>query len=425
MDISGVKTWQRNESLFFNQGNKVKGEYEEMDLSNIRILHSGVDTIRQIVTGQINLSTLAIIDGHLNAGFKYSLVLGDYEYSIKKAGSSSGYQYILKNMHNGIVVLFKSFYKEADTCGSHLKIEYSPHFIEANDPQSIDQTTINIASVFLSEFDFEAISVHLAVDIKGFEIPKNLERRLKTKAKRSFAFTGIDAYNFDLNSVAVRYGQNESYTFGNAGALQFCMYDKTKEANKTDKLHYWESVWKTTPQIDNPFESEYEKGDHVVRLEARFHQKVIKEFCEGTQGFQARKFSDLSQHLTGLFRYFLANFRLHHNKNFIDPLWQLLFEDVKICAPMKPLFYQRSYKGQSSRSKRNVAFWMGNAMRLFARNDYRAEYIVKYFLESGLLSEFKDYFGMPPNSTTDDVSDYLRDYVDKKLKELHLNGAAI
>lgn len=425
MDISGVKTWQRDKNIFANRGNLKRGDLEQIDLSNIRILHAGVDTIRQIVSGQINLSTLALIEGHLSAGFKYSIVLGSYEFAITKAGSSSGYQYILKNMYYGITVLFKSFYAESDTHASHLKIEYSPHFIHHNDVVSIDQTTVDIASMFLAEFDFEAIAVHLAVDIKGFEIPKNLETRLKTKAKRSFAFTGIDSIDFDLNTVAVRYGQNESYTFGNAGSLQFCMYEKTKEANKTDKIHFWESIWKTCPGIDDPFEPEYEEGDKVVRLEARFHQKVIKEFCQGTKGFEAKNFSDLSMHLTGLFKYFLANFRLHHNKNFIDPLWQLLLEDVTICRPMQPMFYKRCYKRQSSKSKRNVAFWMGNAMRLFARNNYAQEYIVKYFLESGLISEFKDYFGMMPNSTVDDVSDYLRDYVSTKLEYLQLNGVSV
>lgn len=426
---SEIKTWNRsiiNPLVFFNGADPSrKKEYVEMDLSDFRVLHSGVDTFKQLFRGTLNSDLLSIVAGHYETNARWPLVLGDWEFMVSKSASASGFQWILKNLDKGVICLLKSFYAEADVVGTHFKIEYSPHFLLNRDAWEIDQTSVDLASIFMAEFLPSDIAVHIAVDFKGWELPDNLEKNLRTKAKRNFSFSGVDAFQVDFSSAALRYGANESYTFGSPSSLQFCLYDKSKEADKRDKLHFWISQWSRTPSVADPFISEFKQGDDVKRLEARFHHSVIKQFCRGTKGMEVTTFGQLVPHLTGLWRYFLNNFRLHYNKNFIHPVWQVLMDDVTILAPHNPLIYQRCYKGETGSSRRNVAFWLGNALRLFVRQNYTVDFICKYFLESGLHSDLKAYFSLPPNADTGDLYHALREFLDRRYKELFLAGVAV
>lgn len=425
---SEVKTWNRsviNPLIFSNGVSENRSAYVELDFSDFRVLHSGVDTFKQLFRGTLNTDLLSVIEGHFSLNARWPLVLGDWEFMVSKSSSASGFQWILKNLDVGVVCLLKSFYADADTEGTHFKIEYSPHFLLNRDPYEIDQTSIDLASVFMREFLPSDVAVHIAVDYKGWDIPDNLEKNLRTRAKRNFSFSGIDSFQLDFSSASLRYGSNESYTFGSPGSIQLCLYDKSKEADKRDKLHFWVSQWSRTPSVADPFLAEFKQGDEVKRLEARFHHSVIAQFCKGTKGMEVKTFSQLVPHLTGLWRYFLDNFRLHYNKNFIHPVWQVLMNDVSILAPYNPFIYQRCYKGESSSSRRNVAFWLGNALRLFVRQNYTVDFICKYFLDSGLHSDLKAYFCLPPNADTGDLYHALREFLDRRHKDLLLSGVAV
>ncbi len=417
-----IKTWDRKDNMFTNRGYSKRGDYEEFDLSMVRILHSGVDTFKQLFRGLIDDSALSIITAHYDSAVRYPIVFGDYQFIVSKAGSKSGFQWILKNYDLGVIIMLKSFYAEADTVGTHMKIEYSPHLLLSSSAYDIDKMSVDIASIFLSEFEFSDVAVHIAVDLKGWEAPEDLERNLRTRAKRNFTFAGISEIEFDLSAVAVKYGTKESYTFGGASSLQMCIYDKTKEMHKRDKAHFWGGIWSKTPGIPDPFEPEYQEGDQVTRIEARFHHSVIRQFCKGTKGFEVTNFSQLVPHLTGLYQYMLDNFRFHHSKNFIHPIWQLLMEDVEVLEPLRPLIYQRCYKGESSSSRRNVAFWLGNAMRLFSRQQFTVDTVVNYFMQSGLLSDLKAYCKIPPNSTDSELFMVLHELVRKRMEEHQING---
>lgn len=426
---SEIKTWNRsiiNPLIFFNGADpKRASEYVELDFSGFRVLHAGVDTFKQLFRGTINQDILGIVSGHYSLNVRWPLVLGDYEFMVSKSSSASGFQWILKNLNLGVICLLKSFHTEADVEGTHMKLEYSPHFLLNRDPGEIDAVSVELARMFMVEFLPSDVAVHIAVDFKGFDLADNFEKYLKTKAKRNFAFSGVDHFEMDFNAVALRYGSNESYTFGSPGSLQMCLYDKSKEANKRDKLSFWVAHWSRTPSVEDPFLSEFRDGDQVKRLEGRFHHSVIQQFCRGTNGMEVKTFCQLVPHLTGLWRYFLDNFRLHYNKNFIHPIWQILLTDVQILAPYNPLLYKRCYKGESGSSRRNVAFWLGNALRLFVRQNYNVDFIVKYFLESGLLSDLKSYFCLPPNADSGDLYHALREFLDRRYKELLLSGAAV
>jgi len=425
---SEVKTWNRsidNPLKFFNGADPQRPEFIECDYSGFSVLHSGVDTFKQLFRGVLNPDLLAIVEGHYSLDARWPLVIKDYEFMVSKSASASGFQWILKNLDLGVICLLKSFYAEADKEGTHFKIEYSPHFLLCRDPFEVDKTSIDLASIFMREFLFSDVSVHIAVDFKGFDIPDNLEKDLRTKAKRNFSYSGIQEFDVDFNGVALRYGSNESYTFGSPGSLQMCLYDKSKEADKRDKLAFWVSQWSQVPSVADPFLSEFKEGDRVKRLEARFHHSVIRQFCKGTKGMECTTFQQLVPHLTGLFRYFLDNFRLHFNKNFIHPIWQYLMTDLTIYGPANPFIYQRSYKSESGSSRRNVAFWLGNALRLFVRQNYTIEFVVKYFMESGLLSDLKSYFSLPPSADSGDLFHALREFLERRYKQLQLSGVAV
>lgn len=422
---SEVKFHERNGCVFSNKGNVARGEYFEMDLSGIRIIHSGVDTFKQLIRGFLNPDILNLIGLHYDSNVNYPIVFGDYQFKVSKAGSKSGFQWILRNNGMGIVVMLKSFYAQSDEEGTHCKIEYSPHFILNNSPAELDAVSAELASMFMNQFVFADVAVHLATDIKGWSAPDDLEKRMRTKAKRSYTFAGISEFDFDVSAVAVKYGQKESFTFGGAGSIQACIYDKTKEVQAKDKAQFWSEIWSKTPSVDDCFDSEYKEGDQVTRIEFRFHHSVIRQFCKGTKAMEVTNFSQLSSHLTGLYKYALDNFRLHRNKNYIDPLWQLLLDDVVFFDAAKPLIYKRSYKGESASSRRNVAFWMGNAMRLFARQGFTVDTVVNYFMQSGLFSDLKAYCKIPPNSTQSELFLVLHEFVRKRMDDHFLEGVHV
>lgn len=422
---SEVKTWERNDQVFSNKGNVKRGEYVEIDCSDFRVVHTGVDTFKQLFRGTCNVSVLSLIALHYENMPDVPICFGDYEFKVSKSSSMAGFQWLLKNMNQGIVVLFKSFYDELDVLGTHLKIEYSPNLLLASDPVEVDQISIDIANMFLVEYQFSDVAVHIACDFKGYDIPDNLEKNLRTRAKRNYSYSGLESVEFDLKQAVARYGTNESYTFGSPGSIQMCLYDKSKEADKRDKLSFWIQQWSKTPSVEDCFEPEYKQDDRIVRLEARFHHSVIRQFTRGTKAFEATNFAQLCHHLTGLFRYFLDNFRLHYNKNFIHPIWQILMEDIEILSPSRPLMYQRSYKSESGSSRRNVAFWIGNAMRLFVRQQFNVDFIVKYFLDSCLIKELREYLKLDPRVSMSELSMCLHEFVRQKHKSLTLDGVSV
>src|SRR5690554_6553254 len=100
--LSEIKTWNRsiiNPLVFFNGADPSrKKEYVELDLSDFRVLHSGVDTFKQLFRGSLNSDLLTIVAGHYETNKRLPLVLGDWEFMVSKSSSASGFQWILKNL---------------------------------------------------------------------------------------------------------------------------------------------------------------------------------------------------------------------------------------------------------------------------------------------------------------------------------------
>ncbi|MBB6523849.1 hypothetical protein [Pseudoteredinibacter isoporae] len=418
------KTWHRDNNTFMN-----KSGSESYDLSNVRVLHSGIDTIKQLYNCIPKRYIIDQLEDMKSARARPFINLGGIDWMVTRSSKSSGYQYILKNLDYGFVVLLKSFFAEVDESASHMKIEVTPQKLLVSDPQTLCEEMVKVGRLFAIQVVPEAVAVHIAVDLKGLEVPQDFEQKLTCKAKRQFKFNSISEAQWNLNDISAVYGNGQTFTFGSAASLQFCLYDKTEEANKSDKIGFWEKQWASTPSVEDCFVSEYQPGDKVKRLEMRFHHSVIRQFCNGSKGpdgerLEIRDLNDLIPHLTNLWRYAMNNFRYQHSTSYIHPVWQLLLEDISIYPPAIDWMYKREAKAPSVSSKRNVAFWLGNLVKLMARRGISVETTVQYIMNSGLNEELASYFGCHTFDGLTELYMYLTEFVEKRLLEHRINGVA-
>ena len=163
------------------------------DLSNLRFLHCGVDTIKQLYDCTPNPDVLNKLATHFETKSTDSIFLEEFAFKFSKAAKSSGYQYILKNSEIGVTVLFKGFFAEADVHGPHLKIEVSPQAIDRYGLNSLSNQLRIIASLFADTLIASGVSCHLALDMKGLELPADFESKLVTRAKRQVKYSGISS----------------------------------------------------------------------------------------------------------------------------------------------------------------------------------------------------------------------------------------
>lgn len=418
------KSWNRSGRVFYNSK-------DSFDLSGVRVLHTGVDTVKQLYNCLLRSDVLCFISDHYDMKPGTSISLGGVDWKITRSSKQSGYQWILKNLDVGFVVLLKSFYADENLNASHIKIEVTPQTIYSEyTPDNLTSVLNRVAALFATQIKPNGIAAHIAVDLKGFDVPQDFEQRLVAKAKRQYRVNNISNVQISLNETAAVYGNGQTYTFGSAGALQLCIYEKDQEVIKSDKLDFWEDVWGKVPSVNDSSLPEYQHGDSVRRIEARFHHSIIREFCHGSKNtktgelLEINTFSDLCEHLTALWRYTLNNFRLQHSSSYVDPLWQLLGEDVEIYPPVPNWDYKRGKKQPNSSSGRNVAFWLGNVLRLMARKRFRVDYVVNYILRSGLDDDLAAYFRVPRYGHYDVLRMCLREFVKDRLETHLLNGVA-
>lgn len=405
------------------------------DLSALRFLHTGVDTIRQLYTCNLKLEVLDKLAKHYSEKNTDLIEIGGVQWKFSNSGKKSGFQYILKNLDLGFVVLLKSFYFEADVRATHLKIEVTPQCIDELGLVVLTDRLREVGRLFADTLEASGLAVHLCVDMKGLELPEDFEHKLVTRSKRSFKVNGISAANFEVSEAAFVYGRGDTYLFGSASGLQMCLYDKSREAVKSDKLDFMEACWKRTPSVKDCFTPEYNDGrdtgeaDTVHRLEFRLHHTIIKEFENGNfnrtgQSVCIREPKDLQPHLQGLWDYCLNNFRLQHSTTYIHPIWQKLMLEVKWFGFHGQFIYARDQKKSAGvAGRRNVAMWLGNQLRLAARSGLTTGHVVQHLLASGLESDLADYFGCLVLGSND-LFYLLTEFVDKRLTDHRLNGAA-
>ena len=337
----------------------------------------------------------------------------------------------------GVIIFVKSRYATETTKHSHLKIELSPHFIHSRSVSNIQTYMDFLAARIMEIYEPSGCAVHLCVDIQGWQPSKDFADMLVTRSRRLVDHRGISEVEFDLSQVATIYGDSQSYLFGKANGLQFSLYRKDLQAKVIDKLDFWESVWNR--RTCENFKPIFDPGKPVWRFEFRFHHSVVKEFSESIQR-PMLSFDDLVLHLTALFRYALRNFRLNavsssasanasfYRGVYIDPVWQLLMQDVEILGPQLDFFYKRKRKKPGQGGLRNLFNSVGNLTSLYARHGFTAKQSVKCLMQSGIWEDYLAYYRNKYDDLRNLCDDVIKNRITKdievRLMERTLAGIA-
>ncbi len=354
--------------------------------SQWNVVHAGVDTVRQLYSGLLIPEVYQQIEKAYDDGFGLTVKLYGFEF-IVSSGGKSGYRYILKNQNIGLVLMVGSQYAEPQYNGHHLKIQTSPIFTLSRDLEDVQETLDDFAHAVLTQVIHTGVAVHICADVQGWIPPANLDSLLTTKARRVSRHTGPSQINYEFSEVSVVYGRAQSFTFGNAGSLQFNLYNKTQAAKDKQEMEIWLPVWTQNEQFDDT--------KPVFRFEVRFHQSQIQQFANGS-GFQADKLSDIKEHLTGLWHYSMNNFRLDDTKTYINPFWQWLRDDMKFYdCPKIDIDYKRMYKSpldQGRPSNLSIAICFGQLCSIYGRNGYSAQKAVVHLQNSGIWSNLCEMY---------------------------------
>ena len=340
------------------------------DLTKVRLLRCGVDTVRQLYRGLIRPEIMALFE---NPGSMVEFA-GQIWHS-GRVGKDSGYQYKLQNADLGIILLVKNFNSKLENIGPHLKIEVSPHAIDALSPERLQERMDYYAAAVLTHRELNQCAVHLALDLQGWKPPVDLVARMHCKARTHRDISGINEINWATKSSV--YGRGETSMFGSAGGVQLAIYNKTEQARATDKLDYWESVFKRRDSFDEGDPDNYDPEADVWRVELRYHHSIIQQFASGSvdlktgEAIDTRSFAAFSAHLDGLWRYGLRQFKLLARPGYFEPIWTLIREDVRVDLPVDSLLdeteYKRYYKTSRGFSGKNVELFLGNFVSLLAR----------------------------------------------------------
>lgn len=139
------------------------------------------------------------------------------------------------------------------------------------------------------------------------------------------------------------------------------------------------------------------------RLEFRFHHSVVKQ-VQQLDNIPAVKYIQLKDQLTSFLRYGLDVFRLDCSKTYIDPFWQLLYEDVLIRNEVSSFVVRRVYKTPALGSEKNLALAIGNLLSIYARYKYSTSQVIQYLKAAGLWSELCTYWEFSGKDPQEQIS---------------------
>ncbi|MCH4564355.1 hypothetical protein MKP05_14690 [Halomonas sp. EGI 63088] len=402
-----MKRWER-----YSQDSLARGEQDpfgklfisprgQRELHGIRLLNAGVDTVRQLYRGKPCLSQFDEIITVYQQGRGATIDLFGVTWAVGAGAAGSGFRYRLQNNDLGVIVFLQARHTKVEQVGTHVKIELSPHFIQERSPDDCQAFMHHIAAHLLANLEPAGCAVHLALDVQGWQPPKDFMDRFVTRSKKVMRIDGIDDLTFDHGNIATTYGRCETLMFGTAGALQCAIYNKTREAHHRDKLHFWEGIWQQASG-DDPLDTSYDPEQDVWRIEMRFHQSVLAEFARAIpcnvdtgevlddNGFA--RFIDIIPHLTGLWRTAMQSYRLDTCRDLIDPAWQLLQDDARFYAHEPHFLYKRARKAPGLGNEKNVCLAFGNLISIYARQGFRTHEAIRYLQRSGMWDDLAEYY---------------------------------
>lgn len=330
-------------------------------------LASTVDTVRQLYTGTPVSAIIEKIEQCIadKDFFSYSHIdsfFVNHQWHVSKMSKVSGYRYKLQNNELGLVVLFGSYYAELEKQGSHLKIECSPHFLLNQPPTFIQQRLDILASLFLSDYKYSGVAIHLAADLQGWRPQANFMDSFVTRSRFQRFHDGLSemVLDDDFSGVSTRYGSGsvQTYTYGKVASLQSCIYNKSAQIISVDKVDYYHTLWGSSClEFDNSLD--------VWRCEFRFHHSVVREIGNALD-CTFESYEAVYPYLADLWRYALKRNRLELVKGVLDPVWQIMLESFDVVES-KGVNVFRSKKQDQSALCKNYSLIIGNMITVMAR----------------------------------------------------------
>src|SRR5690554_941375 len=363
---------------------------QQLNLQAFTLLWSGVDTVRQLFQGRLKPELLAEIAAAYDSGHDATITVNNTLFRVM-SGRRGGFKYILQNREYGLTILVQNFYAEADSQGTHVKIETSPRWLYERSSDQIHQGLMFWGRHFLQGMEPSGVAIHLAVDFQGWEPPSDFAQSFVTRAKTISVHSGVSSIEWETGATVN--GRGETFTFGKANSLQTCLYAKTKEIDVSDKRAFMESIWETATNEQCFPDTCYDQEQPVWRLEIRFHHRIINEIADGTEGMPVIKsFIEAVPHLTGFWQYALRANRLEVKKNWVHPIWTKLRDDVVFSHPAPQLLYKRAKKQPGCGNEKNVSLAFGNLLSIYARNRFNPRQAWDCLKKSGLWDDLTNYY---------------------------------
>lgn len=410
MSYKATKRWERYsleslvEGVTDPRGLLFLSEAGQCNMEQVKVLHHGLDTVKQLYKGELRPDLLEQVERLYNEGFGECLELADTIWMVA-SGGASGYQYRLQNSDLGLILFIKSRYADRDEDFSHLKIECSPHWLQPRSVDDMGRELDALAAKVLQSPQPGGVAVHLCADVQGWEPPANLSERMVTRARRIVSHDSAKVLFMDMGEVALKFSKGQSYLLGSASTVQAAVYRKDIQAKAADKLDFWQSIWRNAGDLDQSF---YQEDKPVWRVEIRFHHSVLADFGRGVAqtleygaSIEAGRWAHIrgaAKHLQGLWQYGLNSFRLEHpheggwsSNRYLDPVWQLLMEDVAFAPPVTDLLYKRVKKSPGIGNEKNLMLAIGNLLSVYARNRFTPERAIKCIKKSGVYDDLYAY----------------------------------
>ncbi len=401
-----------------SQGNLFASEEFQWNADEMSILHSGVDTIKQLYSGLMDMDMLTDITRVFDSGFGQFIDLPDADGLLTPfmvtSGRKGGYRFILINNEIGITILVQNTKVKPELNGSHIKIELSPHYIINHSASDVQNIMDHYANQIIYQTKHAGTAVHLCTDFQGIEIPHDFDRQLTSRSRRVVSRTGLS--EIDIPLLASRYGEAQSFLFGRASSLQFALYRKDIQAKECDKMHLWGQIWNDA--TDRHLEPSYAPDKPVWRAELRFHHSVIQELGRD-KGLELNSYLDVSTMLSELWRYGLQNsYRWDMNTKYIHPSWQFLIESVFIPSNQGFVFTRRIKKTPGEGNQKNIGLAYGNLLSIYARNRFTLDYCMQCLKKSGLWQDLSRYWAHKTGLYDEShlIEHFIREDVERKLK---------
>lgn len=384
------------------------------DLSGVRLLRLGVDTVRQLYRGKLKPG---VCDLFAEPGF---IEFAGFMWYASRIGRDSGYQFKLQNNDLGLILLIKNFNCKDDLPGPHLKIEVSPHLIEYHSPDNLQIMLDDLAQAVLDDPAPNQCAVHLALDVQGWKPPVDTVARMQCRSKKVRDISGIDSIEWAANASV--YGNAETFMFGAASGVQLSIYNKSKQAKAADRLDYWRTVWgRCYADLDTPL---FDPADDVWRIELRYHHSVVTQFAQGSvckktgELISTRTFAEIAPHLQGLWEYGFEAFKLLACPGVYDAAWSLFCFDAVVQSGAECIaqdhHYKRHYKTASGFSGKNIELFLGNFVSILARGRTGAtkghEELKKFSGYEIIVQHFQD-----KGKTERDIYRWLRDKLSERI----------